>query len=551
MFLLIDNYDSFTYNLVQAFQVLGQEPVVMKNDDPGLLKLAASPELARVCLSPGPGHPRAAGLGLAFLAELDRLNPGLPVLGVCLGHQLLGCFGGGEIYVADRIMHGKSSLISHNQRGLFAGAPLPFQVGRYHSLLVREAPGRPAAFEALARTDSGELMALGFRDRPWFGVQFHPESVLTPKGIAILDNFLKIGAGETAADPVPPLAELKEPAETPFPLPSLLESLGSGRDLSAEMADQLFGRLMDGELSPAQAGALLLGLRAKGETPVEMAAAARAVLARAVPVPAFEGPCLDVVGAGGDGRGSFNCSTATALIMAGLGYKVVKHGNRSVSSRCGSADVLERLGLDLAAGPEKAPAQLADRNFVFLFAPKYHPAFRHIMPIRREMGIRTIFNLLGPLVNPARPPHSLMGAPRPETLPLMAGALARLGTRRSVVVHGAGGYDEVTPLGPARAIMVEGGRLAEMAVEPAAYGINPCRPEDLAIEGPREGEAALRQLMKGRGPRAMLEMLMLNVALAIYLMRGALSFDLAFQEARTAVLDGAGQWVVERIAADV
>lgn len=570
MFLLIDNYDSFTYNLVQAFQVLGQPPVVLKNDDPEILKLAESGRLSRVCLSPGPGRPEEAGLSPEFLRLLDQHQPDVPLLGVCLGHQLLGAFGGGEIYVAARIMHGKTSPILHDGRGLFSGLPEAFEAGRYNSLLVRP-PAEGGRLLVTARTEEDEVMGLRFTDRPWVGIQFHPESVLTPKGPDLLANFFQIESGGRLdedfkagrrSSPFPddqirpehlmtdqgPIRGVKTAAfdEPPIRLPLLMETVADGGDLSREMAAQLFSRLMDGELNPSQAGALLMGLRAKGETPVEMAEAARAVLKRAIALPPLPGPVLDVVGTGGDGQSSFNCSTATALVMAGLGYKVVKHGNRSISSRSGSADVLELLGVDLNSPPERVPELLAKHNFAFLFAPNYHPAFSHIMPVRKEMGIRTLFNILGPLVNPAKPAHSFLGAHAPEAAALLAGALADMDTVFSAAVHGAGGYDEMTTMGPATVYLVEGERVSQMSVDPARYGFRPARPEELVISGPKEGVAVLRELLAGRGPEAMRDMLMLNVAMAIYVMRGAQTFDDCLAEARRAVGDGVGQQVLEK-----
>lgn len=192
MFLMIDNYDSFTYNLVQAFQMLGCPPVVIKNDDPRLLKLARGGELTRICLSPGPGRPSAAGQCLSFLKELEAANHSVPALGVCLGHQILGAFAGAEVYVSNNIMHGKSSDIFHDSSDLFRGLPNPFPAARYHSLLVREQEAGQQKFKVTARTAAGELMALAYLDKPWLGIQFHPESVLTPNGQELLANFLKI-----------------------------------------------------------------------------------------------------------------------------------------------------------------------------------------------------------------------------------------------------------------------------------------------------------------------------------------------------------------------
>ncbi|MBG0791180.1 MAG: aminodeoxychorismate/anthranilate synthase component II [Desulfovibrionaceae bacterium] len=188
MFLLIDNFDSFTFNLVQAFQQLGADPVVIRNDREEVLELAESGTLARVCLSPGPSNPENAGFCLEFLARLPKTTP---VLGVCLGHQTLGHFAGAPVRRADRIMHGKTSEVVHEGAGVFAGLPSPFTVCRYHSLIV---PAEQAAdrIEVTARTRQGEVMGIQYRDRPWFGVQFHPESILTPDGPRLLDNFLNI-----------------------------------------------------------------------------------------------------------------------------------------------------------------------------------------------------------------------------------------------------------------------------------------------------------------------------------------------------------------------
>ena len=185
MFLLIDNFDSFTFNLVQAFQQLGADPVVYRNDRPEILDLAAGGKLERVCISPGPSRPENAGLCLEFL---KRLPTSVPVLGVCLGHQILGHHAGASVVRADRIMHGKTSLVEHGGDGLFAGLPNPVEVCRYHSLLVL-AQEAPQVLRTTARTAEGEVMGLSYRDRPWVGVQFHPESVFTPDGQKLIGNF--------------------------------------------------------------------------------------------------------------------------------------------------------------------------------------------------------------------------------------------------------------------------------------------------------------------------------------------------------------------------
>jgi len=516
MFLLIDNYDSFTYNLVQAFIQLGRAPHVVKNDDPSLPALAGRPELVMVCISPGPGHPAAAGLCLDFLRALPAH---VPVLGVCLGHQVLGHIAGARVEVGTEVMHGKQSEITHSGAGLFSGLPQRMLVGRYHSLLVRgeDAPQKIAVTaRSINCAGEEEVMALCFRDRPWAGVQFHPESVLTPDGMRLLANFPSaLLADRDARDPMP---EIRPQGRTPIQMSSVIEHLAQGRNLAPEEAAEAFARLMDGELSPSQAGALLLGLRAKGETADEVEEAVKAVLARAIPIPAISGPAIDIVGTGGDGKYSFNCSTATALTLAGMGHKVLKHGNRSVSSRCGSADVLEQLGIPLDIPPEAVAETLERERFVFLFAPRYHPAFRHVMPVRRELGVRTLFNILGPLVNPARPTHCLLGVADRRRLALVAATLARARPEAGVVVHGAGDYDELTPLGEAALIFVSGGESRPARLDPAEYGIAPCTEQELAVEGPEHAAEVLRRALSGQGTQAVVDMLTLNLGLALYLL---------------------------------
>lgn len=523
MFLLIDNYDSFTWNLAQAFRTLGRNPVIRHNDDPAILKLARDPDLEMVCISPGPGHPSEAGLCPEFLKNLP---PDVPVLGVCLGHQLLGLHAGAEIALAPTVMHGKQSDIVHDGEGIFSGLPNPLPVGRYHSLMVEENP----AFSVTARGPEGEIMAFQYNDRPWVGVQFHPESVLTPDGLKLLENFPgKISRRKT------------DKAE----ITKILETLAQGVDLPADMAAAAFSALMDNDLSPAQAGSFLTALRIKGESAIELAHATRAALSRSIRVRGLSGDSIDIVGTGGDGRNSFNCSTATSLIMAGLGYRVVKHGNRAVSSKCGSADALESLGITLENDPEEALKSLEKHNFTFLFAPHFHPVFKNIGPLRKELGIRTLFNILGPMINPARPNHLLMGVARKELVRLCAETLAQTPLYRGAVVCGAGGYDEMTPMGPADIPILHEGKISMLHFDPARYGIAPCSPQDLAVTDRENAVAVLRKLLLGKGPKAMQDMLVLNVALAIYLMEENQGMDWCMEKSREAVEAGTGMRTLE------
>ena len=313
----------------------------------------------------------------------------------------------------------------------------------------------------------------------------------------------------------------------------ILETLARGRDLDQDAARLGFEALFSGELSPAQSGAMLLGLRVKGATAVELSSAVQAALRHAHLVRAGDGPCIDTCGTGGDGRHSFNCSTAVAVFLADMGYSVVKHGNRAVSSSCGSADVVETLGLPFTTDEEEVAASLGRHNFAFLYAPSYHPAFAEVAPIRKELGIPTLFNLMGPLLNPARPTHQLLGVGSPEVLDLMAHTLALNGVRRAAVVHGAGGFDELTPCGPNDAVMVQDGECEATRLDPADLGMGRCAPEDLACRDKNEALELMGHVLRGRAPEAVRDMLALNLGMALSLMDGTDLSDSVRRAGRT------------------
>ena len=325
----------------------------------------------------------------------------------------------------------------------------------------------------------------------------------------------------------------------------ILDTLAERRDLGQEEAREVFTALFRGELTPAQSGALLLALRMKGENATELSAAVQAALEQARLVPGLAGKRIDTCGTGGDNKCSFNCSTAVSLVLAGMGYQVVKHGNRAISSQCGSADVLETLGLPITLGPEEAARELSRRNFVFLFAPHYHPAFRHVMPVRKELGCRTLFNLMGPLLNPARPTHQILGVPNPRIMPLIAEVLRLTGVTRAVVVHGAGGYDELTPFGPAQVIWVHEGRTIPGVLDPAELGIAQHHPDAVTVSGKEDAVRVLRELLSGKGPQAMQDMLLFNLAVSIHLLEDDLALGPALDRARKALEAGAGRGMLD------
>ena len=285
--------------------------------------------------------------------------------------------------------------------------------------------------------------------------------------------------------------------------PALSALIEERRDLSEDEAAAAMDALMSGAAEPVQAAALLTALRMKGETVDEVVGFARGMRAHATTVDLGGLPRVaDTAGTGGDGRRTFNASTAAAFVVAGCGVPVAKHGNRAMSSNCGSADVLEALGAEISLEPEQAAALIREVGFTFLFAQAYHPAMRHVAPIRRSLGARTVFNMLGPLSNPAGATHQLIGVARPELGPLMAATLSRLGAERAIVVHGAEGLDEVSPAGETICWDVRGGEVAEFRVSPSDFQIRPVPLEDVqGGSGPgaaEEAAARMREVLGGK-----------------------------------------------------
>ena len=293
-------------------------------------------------------------------------------------------------------------------------------------------------------------------------------------------------------------------------------ALASPRDLTREEAGLVMRAIMTGDATPAQVGAILTALSMKGAGSEELAGFAGAMREFAVPFPhGLAGPLVDTCGTGGDESGTFNVSTAAAFVVAGAGLPVVKHGNRSVTSRCGSADVLTALGARLEIPPERMAGVLRSAGIAFLYAPLYHPAMKRVAGIRQELGLRTVFNLLGPLTNPAGARIQLLGVYRPDVIATMAGVLRLLGTGRAMVVHG-GGLDEITTTGPTQVAELDAGSLREYQIEPGDFGIPVSDIADLRGGDASENARILREVLSGEHG-ASRDAVLLNAGAAIYL----------------------------------
>ncbi len=326
-----------------------------------------------------------------------------------------------------------------------------------------------------------------------------------------------------------------------------LQALCDGRDLTAQASEALFARVVAGELSEVEIAALVVALKAKGERPAEIAGAARALRAAAAPFPRPDAPLADTCGTGGDGAHTVNVSTAVAFVAAELGIPVAKHGNRSVSSRCGSADVLEACGVRLDAPAAVAAACLEEAGICFLMAPHYHPGVRHAMPVRRALRTRTIFNLLGPLVNPARPEWQVMGVYDPRYCAPLAETLGLLGCRAALVVHGAG-LDELALHGPTTAALLREGAVERLELTPADAGLAEHPLDALAGGAPAENAAWLREVLAGRGAPAHADAVALNAGALAWVAGQAADLRAGVAAAHEALARGGALQRLQRLA---
>jgi|SRR5690625_401148 len=329
---------------------------------------------------------------------------------------------------------------------------------------------------------------------------------------------------------------------------TLITKVSSGEPLTTTEAEAAFDQLMAGRVTPVHAASLLTGLRVRGETPGEVAGGVRALRRAMIPVEAADQEELvDTCGTGGGALTTFNISTAAAILAAGRGVRIAKHGNRSFSSRSGSADVLEALGITIELSPDEMAEVLEEAGIVFMFAPLLHPAMRHLGPVRRELGFPTIMNLLGPLTNPAGATRQVVGVSDPRLLRLIANALLELGHERALVVHGEPGIDELSPIGRTEVIELRDGELDHYHFDPAQFGWEDLDAKGLAGGGPEENAALIRAVFEGDGPTAARAAITLNAGAAIYLAGLVDSLEEGVREAERAVDDGAGAESLQRL----
>ena len=525
--LLLDNFDSFTYNLADQLRASGHNVVIYRNHVPAqtLIDRLATMDNPVLMLSPGPGTPSEAG---CMPELLTRVRGTLPVIGICLGHQAIVEAYGGYVGQAGEILHGKASSIEHDGQGMFSGLANPLPVARYHSLVGSDIP---AGLTVNAHFN-GMVMAVRHDTDRVCGFQFHPESILTTQGARLLEQTLAWALTR------------QQPQNAIQPI---LEKLYGAQTLSREESHQLFSAVVRGELKPEQLAAALVSMKVRGEQPVEIAGAASALLEDAAPFPRPDYPFADIVGTGGDGSNSINISTASAFVAAALGLKVAKHGNRSVSSRSGSSDLLAAFGINLDMSAEASREALDDLGVCFLFAPKYHTGFRHAMPVRQQLKTRTLFNVLGPLINPAHPPLALIGVYSPELVLPIAETLRVLGYKRAAVVH-SGGMDEVSLHAPTFVAELHNDEITSYQLTAEDFGLAPYQQEELAGGTPEENRDILTRLLQGKGERAHEAAVAANVAMLMRL-HGKEDLKANVQQVLTVLHNGGAYDCVTALAA--
>ena len=536
--LVIDNFDSFTYNLVQYLGEMGVSLHVYRNNAITLDQIRAL-EPNGIIISPGPGTPDRAGITLDCIREFAGK---IPILGVCLGHQAIGKAFGASIVRAPELMHGKISRIFHDGNGIYAGLPNPFLATRYHSLIVDEET-LPPVLRVTARSEKGLIMGLEHETHPVVGVQFHPESFLTDTGKLLLENFLR----QYVHTPKPVSVPSQPPTarEADDMLQKAVQKAVAGEHLTREEARRAMDVIMSGKATPAQIGAFLVALRMKGERAEEIAGFAESMRAKATPVQTRHERVIDLCGTGGDGKNTFNISTVASFVVAGAGVPVAKHGNRSVSSKSGSADVLKALGVKIDLSPEAMGRCLDEVGMAFLFAPRLHGAMKHAIGPRREIGVRTVFNILGPITNPAGVRRQLIGVFSPQLLRLLAEVLQQLDAEHVMLVHSADGLDEISLAAGTKVVELRSGQIREFELQPSDFGLFSVTDGMQGGDAETNARIALDILNGKKGPAT--DVVVANAAAGLYVAGAADSLKACAEMAMEAIASGAALKKLEHL----
>ena len=509
MILLIDNYDSFVFNVAQYLGELTDEEVrTVRNDQLTLAEIRAL-KPSRIVLSPGPKHPKDSGICLEILKEITDI----PILGICLGHQAFGLVHGATVKRLEIPLHGKTSVltVSEPQSVLFKGLPQQFSVMRYHSLYV-DKDTLPQELIITALSDDGVIMALQHKTKPIHSIQFHPESFFTEYGKNILKNFL---IGTQAVQSVQNTEE-KAKAYANEVFKAALKKLQENQPLGDSDFKQICEVLHSKQYDIVQLGALLVLISEKSLYPESLTAFVRNILAYSTTF-ADPRPMIDLCGTGGDGLKTINISTTVAFIVAALGVKVAKHGNRSVTSQSGSTDVLGELGIAMESNLMKQLDSLEKNGLAFFHAPFFHNLVGEVREVRQRLGIRTVFNVLGPLLHPnTKLKYQLVGLYHEPVMRLYAETLQLLGREHALVVRGNDGLDEISICDETKIVEVKGKQILEYTIVPEMFGFKRAFHADIQGGTPTENAEILRRTLKGEERGAKADIVILNAMFALY-----------------------------------
>ncbi len=530
MILLIDNYDSFTYNVYQYVGELHPHIEAARNDEITIEEIETmAPEA--VIISPGPGYPETAGITKEVIRQFSGR---VPILGICLGHQAIGEVFGGNVIPAEELMHGKmSKIFIKNTDPLFDGLEEKIYAARYHSLVV-DAKNMPDCLEVLGTDEAGQIMALKHKEMPVYGIQFHPESILTEMGMRILENFLTDVAGIDIENRKKEIDMTTMNQET---LKPFLAKIVERNHLTTEESYKAMDCIMSGNATEAQIASFLTGLRMNGETPEEITGFAKVMRAKAAVVPE-ETEAIDIVGTGGDLANSFNISTTSSFVIAAAGAKVAKHGNRSVSSKSGAADVLESLGAKIGLSPEEGRQCLEDIGVAFLFAQTHHGSMKYAGPVRAQLGVRSVFNILGPLANPAMTNYIVLGVYEEELLEPMAEVLRNLGVKHALIVFGDDRLDELSISSTSSVCEIKDGEITKYKIDPRELGLSLYSKDDIVGGTADENAVITRDVLEGKEQGAKRDIVLLNAGAALYTIGKAATMKEGVELARQAINSG-------------
>ena len=526
MILVIDNYDSFTFNVVQALECATSEEIKVVRNDEATIQQLAELEPSHLIVSPGPGNPTSAGISIEAIKYFAGK---IPILGICLGHQAIGEAFGAKIVQAKFIKHGIVEEIDLDGRGVFRTIGKSAKFTRYHSLVVDEAT-LSSDFEITARAKDGDIMGIRHKTMAIEGVQFHPESIASQCCQELFKAFLNYRRDNLSVSEY------------------LRQLIDEKKPLSREQASFFMENLTDGTMDEKATAAILTAMASRGlPTAEEMAGCAGALLKKKTPFPlqktqtaAGQGTGLaEIVGTGGDGKGSFNISSLSALVAASCGQGVAKHGNRAVSSKSGAADFFENLGIKIMAEPEKTASLVEQTGFGFLMAPVYHAAMRFAAPVRKALGIKTIFNVLGPLLNPANAEYEVLGVYSADLMEDYARAAKALGAKRVMVIHSRDGFDEISPCQPTDVFQInEDGKEYRYVIEPAKFGITNANAAELEGGSGADNAKLAMDVLNGNGRQTIKAAVGLNAGAVLYLCGKAKTLKDGYDIAVAAMTNG-------------